>query len=234
MLLLVATIAAFFPRGSASLRRRRRSLGGFTFTNWHTHETAGLRRRHPPSVRWPGSDAWRGRRDGEPRAARLLLLIVYLAGVSIGNHLLALLAGPAVIAFLVATLRLEPATDPTVRRTEWGQVAVVAGIWALLIGTGLGSTALVVLGGVCFVGAAAYAAAGGAGLRAGELVLAVVAVTPYLYLYLARRSPRRSTRPPRQPSTPCWPSFGGAQYPPRRHWTIRRCPRGRQPVPALR
>jgi hypothetical protein len=158
----------------------------------------------------------RRRREGEPRAARLLLLVVYLAGVSIGNHLLALLAGPALVAFLVATLRLEPATDPAVRRAEWGQVAVVAGVWALLIGTGLGSTALVALGGLCFIGAAVFAAAGGAGLFAlASLILAVVAVTPYLYLYL-----RAAQHPPINEAAPA--TFDAllavirrAQYPPR-------------------
>ena len=60
---------------------------------------------------------WR-RRQGRPRAPRLLLLVIFLAGISIGNHLLALLAGPAVVVFLVATLRAEPAADPAVRRTE--------------------------------------------------------------------------------------------------------------------
>ena len=53
-------------------------------------------------------------------APRILLLIVYLAGISIGNHLLALLAGPAVVMFLVATtLRSAPAPDPAQRRAEW-------------------------------------------------------------------------------------------------------------------
>ena len=50
---------------------------------------------------------WRRRRDTE-RAPRLLLLVVYLAGISIGNHLLALLAGPGRLLFLVATLWREP------------------------------------------------------------------------------------------------------------------------------
>ncbi|MEP6687808.1 MAG: DUF2723 domain-containing protein [Gemmatimonadales bacterium] len=194
-------------------------LGGFTFTNWQNSNETEV---YAVATFTIGAMSWlamlwrRHRRQGEPRAARLLLLISYLAGVSIGNHLLALLAGPAVIGFLVATLRLEPARDPAVRRTEWGQVAVVAGIWALLIGTGLGSTALIVLGGLCFVGAAAFAAAGGAGLFAlASLALAVVAVTPYLYLYL-----RAAQHPPINEAAPA--TFDAllavirrAQYPPR-------------------
>jgi hypothetical protein len=132
---------------------------------------------------WLGH-VWRKSR-GSPRAPRLLLLIVYLAGVSIGNHLLALLAGPGVIMFLIVTLRYEPSPDPVQRRAEWGQVAVVAGVWALLIGTGLGSSGLIALGGLCFLAAAAYAITGGAGTFALlALLIAGIGVTPYLYIYL--------------------------------------------------
>ena len=106
---------------------------------------------------------WRRRRRERAAPARLLLLVVYLAGDLIGNHLLALLAGPAIVAFLVVTLRPEPAPDARRAAREWGQVAVVAGVWALLIGTGLGSTALIALGGACFLAAAVFAGRGGAG-----------------------------------------------------------------------
>jgi hypothetical protein len=96
-----------------------------------------------------------------------------------------------VIAFLVATLRTEPASSPEAGGREWGQVAVVAGTWAWLIGTGLGSMGLVALGSLCFVVAAVYAGRGGAGWFAlASLVVAAGAVTPYLYLYL--RAAQRS------------------------------------------
>jgi hypothetical protein len=192
-------------------------LGGFTFTNWQNSNETEV---YAVATFTIGAMSWLAllwrRRRGEPRAGRLLLLIVYLAGLSIGNHLLALLAGPALVAFLVATLRAEPAADPAVRRAEWGQVAVVAGLWALLIGTGLGSTALTVLGALCFVSAAVFAATGGAGLFAvASLVLALVAVTPYLYLYL-----RSAQHPPINEAAPA--TFDAllavirrAQYPPR-------------------
>ena len=46
---------------------------------------------------------------------------------------------------------------------------MVAGVWALLIGTGLGSTALVALGAVCFVIAAGVRRAGrGGAVRRGQ------------------------------------------------------------------
>jgi Protein of unknown function (DUF2723) len=192
-------------------------IGGFTFTNWQNSNETEV---YAVATFTIGAMSWLAllwrRRRGEPRAGRLLLLIVYLAGMSIGNHLLALLAGPALVTFLVMTLRAEPAADPAVRRTEWGQVAVVAGLWALLIGTGLGSTALTALGALCFVAAAVFAAGGGAGLFAlASLVLALVAVTPYLYLYI-----RSAQHPPINEAAPA--TFDAllavirrAQYPPR-------------------
>ena len=50
--------------------------------------------------------------------------------------------------FMVITLLNDPSADPVQRRAEWGHTAVVAGVWALLIGTGLGSTGLILLGGL--------------------------------------------------------------------------------------
>jgi hypothetical protein len=161
-------------------------LGAFGFTNWQNSnetEVYGVATFTIAAMCWLVY-RWRYRRETE-RAPRLLLLVVFLAGMSIGNHLLALLAGPAIVAFLVVTLRQHPAAAPARRREEWGQVAVVAGLWALLIGTGLGSTALTAVGALCFLGAAAFAATGGAGTFAlVSLAIAAVGFTPYLYLYI--------------------------------------------------
>lgn len=127
---------------------------------------------------------WRAHRAA-PRAPKLLLLIVFLGGLSIGNHLLALLAGPGVVLFLVAVLRLDPAAEPLQRRREWAQVSVVAGVWALLVGVGLGNTTLVVVGSLAFLVAAGIAArAGMLGFACWTLGIALVGVTPYLMLYL--------------------------------------------------
>jgi hypothetical protein len=130
--------------------------------------------------------AWLWRRSrGTSRAAHLLLLIVYIGAVSIGNHLLTLLVGPALIGFMWHVLRTEPATDERERRTEWAQWAVLAGVWALLIGAGLGSTTLMVLGGVGFLAAGAYAATvGSLGFPLAVLGIAVVGVSTYLFLYI--------------------------------------------------
>jgi hypothetical protein len=161
-------------------------LGAFTFTNWQNSnetEVYAIATFTIAAMSWL-AHVWR-RQRGTPRAERILLLIVYLAGVSIGNHLLALLAGPGIILFIVMTLRYQPAADPEQRRAEWGQAAVVAGVWALLIGTGLGSTELILLGGVCFVAAGIYAATGRAAAFAVlALLIAGIGVTPYLYIYL--------------------------------------------------
>jgi Protein of unknown function (DUF2723) len=192
-------------------------LGAFTFTNWQNSnetEVYSVATFTIAAMSWL-VHVWRKER-GTDRAPRVLLLIVYLGGISIGNHLLALLAGPAVIMFMVTTLRSAPAAGPAGRRAEWGQVAVVAGVWALLIGTGLGSTGLTALGGLCFLAAAAYAFTGGAGTFAVlTLFIAAIGVTPYLYLYI-----RSAQNPPINEAAPA--TFDAllavirrAQYPPR-------------------
>jgi hypothetical protein len=192
-------------------------LGAFTFTNWQNSnetEVYAVATFTIAAMSWL-AHVWRRDRAGS-HAQRVLLLIVYLAGMSIGNHLLALLAGPAVIMFMVSTLRSEPASDPIQRRREWGQVAVLAGVWALLIGTGLGSTSLVMVGGICFLAAAMYAATGGAGVFALlALCIAAIGITPYLYLYI-----RSAQSPPINEAAPA--TFEAllavirrAQYPPR-------------------
>ena len=192
-------------------------LGAFTFTNWQNSvetEVYTVATFTIAAMSWL-VHLWR-RDRGTTRAPRLLLLIVYLAGISIGNHLLALLAGPALVMFMVATLRSDPADSPARRRTEWSQVAVVAGVWALLIGLGLGSTGLILLGGLCFGAAATYAMMGRAGgFALLTLLIACVGVTPYLYLYI-----RSAQNPPINEAAPA--TFDAllavirrAQYPPR-------------------
>jgi hypothetical protein len=161
-------------------------VSAFTFTAWQNSnetEVYAAATFTIAAIAWL-CFVWRSSR-GTSRATQLLLLILYLAGLSIGNHLLALLVGPAVVAFLASTLRELPASTPEERRAEWAQVSVVAGSWALLIGCGLGSTLLTTLGACCFLAAAGLA------VRAGRLPFALVAlgvsaigVTSYLYLYI--------------------------------------------------
>ncbi|HEY7636853.1 MAG TPA: DUF2723 domain-containing protein [Gemmatimonadales bacterium] len=218
---LASATAALEPRTAQWLRlgggTAAAVAGAFTFTNWQNSNETEVYAAATFSIAamaWL-VHVWRRHRDTE-RAPRLLLLVVYLSGVSIGNHLLALLAGPALIAFIGTTLRDQPGEDLVRRRAEWGQLAVLAGVWALLIGTGLGSTSLVITGGLCFAAAAAYAVRGGAGQFAGlSLLVAAVGATPYLYLYL-----RSAQHPPINEAAPA--TFDAllavirrTQYPPR-------------------
>ncbi len=161
-------------------------ISAFTFTNWQNSietEVYSISTLSIAAIAWTMM-RWRARR-GTPRSAQLLLLVAYLLGITIGNHLLGLLVGPAVVAFLVAELRRQPASDPVVRREEWAHAAVMGGLWALLTGVGLGSGTLSVLGGLVFAAALAFAAtAGRAGFAVTTLAVALVGVTPYLFLYI--------------------------------------------------
>jgi Protein O-mannosyl-transferase TMEM260-like len=161
-------------------------IAGFTFTSWQNSnetEVYAAATFTIAAVSWLCL-RWRELR-GTPRASHILLLILYLAGISIGNHLLALLAGPAVVAFLAATLLSQPAENPADRAAEWAQAAIVAGTWALLIGSGLGSTTLIILGGLSYVAAAGFAwYAGSLPFALLGLVISFVGVTSYLYLYI--------------------------------------------------
>jgi hypothetical protein len=184
-------VVAGLPERSARLLRLAGAaaaaiIGASSFTNWQNSnetEVYSVATFTTAALCWTAL-VWRTRRGSE-RAPRLLLLIVYLAAMSIGNHLLALLAVPGVLMFLVASLRLDPAADAARRRVEWAQVAVVAGVWALLVGTGLGSAPLTVVGAICFAGAALYAASAGAGAFAAvALVIAALGITPYIFVYI--------------------------------------------------
>jgi hypothetical protein len=219
-LVVHASLADAEPRWRGWIAAAAAIVGAFTFTNWQNSnetEVYAVATFTIAAMAWTVV-LWRRRRS-EPGSGRLLLLLVYLAGVSIGNHLLALLAGPAMVGFLVATLRSAPAADPAIRRAEWGQTAVVAGVWALLIGTGLGSTTLATIGAGCFVVAALYAGRGGAGMfAAASLALAVVGVTPYLFLFL--RAAQHPALNEAAPSTvdALLAVIRRAQYPPRTPW----------------
>ncbi|HEX5818791.1 MAG TPA: DUF2723 domain-containing protein, partial [Gemmatimonadales bacterium] len=160
--------------------------GAFTFTNWQNStetEAYAVALFSIAVISWLAL-RWRATR-GTARAPRLLLLILFVAGLAIGNHLLALLAGPAVVVFLAVTLHGAPAPDPVLRRQEWAKVGVVAGTWALLIGSGLGSTTLTFVGLACYVGAAAFAFASGVGgFAVVALLVAAVGITPYAFLFI--------------------------------------------------
>jgi hypothetical protein len=192
-------------------------LSAFAFTVWQNSNETEVYMVAALSIAAICWLAWEWRKHrGRARAPHVLLLIVYLAAVSIGNHLLTLLVGPALIGYMWHVLRYHPLGDEADRRTEWAQWAVVVGVWALLIGIGLGSTGLLIVGGVAFVGAAGYAASVGALPFAGTvLAIAVVGASTYLFLLLrAKVGPFINEA---DPSTweRLWAVIAREQYPPR-------------------
>lgn len=192
-------------------------IGAFTFTNWQNSnetEVYGVAGFMAACICWL-SMVWR-RQRGNDRAPRTLWLMLYIAGLSSGNHLLTLLVGPGVVLFMIATLRFEPSSDPVRWRREWAEVSVVGGTWALLIGLGLGSTTLIALGGICYAGAAVFAFSSGIGRFAVvALIIAVVGITSYGFLYF--RSPHQPMINEAQPDnfTSLLEVIQRKQYPPR-------------------
>lgn len=178
------------PRGRAVLQTAAGAAGAliaaFGFTNWlNSNETEvyAVATFTIAAVCWLLL-RWRAAR-GTERAPRFLLLVGFLLGVAIGNHLLGLLGGPATVAFVVAELRHRPSANPQMRRQEWGYAACLAGLWALLLGIGLGNSVLIVLGSAAFLMALVVVGRSGE-LFFGVLLLcvALIGVTPYLYLYI--------------------------------------------------
>jgi transmembrane protein TMEM260 (protein O-mannosyltransferase) len=161
-------------------------ISGFTFTVWQNSnetEVYTVATFSIAAICWLCL-RWRDTR-GTTRAPHCLLLVMYIAALSIGNHLLALLVGPAVSLFIYVTLRAAPAPDPAERRVEWSEWAVVSALWIVLIGVGLGSTGLLVVGGILSVAAlAACATAGSFFFPLAALSVAAVGVSTYAFLYI--------------------------------------------------
>ncbi len=160
----------------------------FAFTVWQTSvdtskPTYIIATTSAAAICWL---AWLWRKNrGTQRAPHLLLVIMYIGSVSLGNHLMSLLVGPALIGFMYREMRLHPLDEPRERRVEYAQLAVVTGTWALLVGTGMGNTNLLILGAVIFLAGAVYAAINGAlGFTLIVLALACVGASTYLFLYI--------------------------------------------------
>ncbi|MES2307058.1 MAG: DUF2723 domain-containing protein [Gemmatimonadota bacterium] len=167
-------------------------LTAFTFTTWQNAVETEVYSIAMLSI---GLAAWLAVRWRAVRqtthGARLLLMMLYLGGISIGNHLLALLVGPALVAGLVAEARWRPRATREEAAAEWTRIAVVAAVWALLIAFGLGSAGLTAFAGGLVLASAVFA------VRtrqwtfvATALLIAVVGITPYLFLLIrARQAP---------------------------------------------
>ncbi len=192
-------------------------LAAFAFTVWQNSNETEVYVVATFSIAVTTWLAWGWRQSrGQPRAPHLMLIVVYLAAVSMGNHLLALLVGPPLIAFVYHVLRTEPLERKEDRKIEWAQWAVLTGGWALLIGTGLGSTTLLVLGGLAFLAAAIFASSvGGVRFAIAVLGIAVLGASTYLFLYFrANVGPFINEADP-STWTSLWDVIQRKQYPPR-------------------
>src|SRR5690606_2507192 len=115
----------------------------FGFTNWQNANEAEV---YSIAMVTIAAAAWcvvrwcdqRDTRHGQ----RLMLVLLYLGAISIGNHLLALLVGPALVALLAAESWRDPLLDPTRRDVERSRIAVIGATWLMLIAVGLGNTTL--------------------------------------------------------------------------------------------
>jgi hypothetical protein len=161
-------------------------VSAYTFTVWQNSNETEVYQVAMFSIGLIAWLCWLWRRDrGGVRGAHLLLLIIYLFGVSLGNHLMALLCGPAVFAFMFHVLRTEPAADPKERNVQWAEFAVAATLWVTLVGVGTGSRALVGLGLILYLLAAAWAFRAGSWLFAVmALAVSAVGVTTYAFLFI--------------------------------------------------
>jgi hypothetical protein len=174
-------------RGESPLLR---ALGGaaaaltaaFTFTVWQNSNETEVYAIATFSI---CAMAWLALRWRDTRDPRSLLLVVYLAALSIGNHLLGLLAGPAVIVFVALTLRAAPSTDARDRRIEWAEWFVIVAVWVLLVAVGLGRTTLFWIAAVLLAGALGWAFTAGARLFPAAVVLAAaIGISTYAFLYV--------------------------------------------------
>jgi hypothetical protein len=161
-------------------------MASMTFTAWQNANETEVYAVATAMIAWSAWSMlrWRATR-GTPAATRWLLLTGYLLGLSVSVHLLALLAGPALVTFAVSVLWRTPAADSAQRQREMADVAVLGGLWALLVGTGLGSSTLLGVGAAGFAGAAIYAMrAGRFGFVLAALAIAALGVSPYGLLYI--------------------------------------------------
>ncbi len=164
----------------------------FSFTNWQNAVEAEVYAVAMLTIALAAWCAvrWSELRD-ERRGPRLLLMLLFLGAMSIGNHLLALLVGPAVLVFLGAESWRNPRLDSARRHTERARLAVVGAAWLLLIAVGLGSTVLSGIGAVLVMSALAWAfSRKQRAFAVMAVVLIVVGISPYLFLLLrARQAP---------------------------------------------
>jgi len=163
-------------------------LSAFTFTGWQNSnetEVYTVATFSIAAICWL-CIRWRDVRENErARAPHILLLIVYIAALSIGNHLLALLVGPAVSLFIAHTLRARPASDADERHVEWAEWSTLTALWIVLVAVGLGSTPLLIVGGVLVAAAVvACVISGSRAFPVMAIAVAAVGISIYAFLYI--------------------------------------------------
>ncbi len=167
-------------------------LTAFGFTNWQNAVEAEV---YSIAMITIAGGAWCAVRwtthRGTRRGDQLLLVLLLLGAMSIGNHLLALLVGPALVLLLAHQAWRTPLAEAGLRRREQAQVMMVAATWVLLIALGLGSATLTLLAGVLVALAAALMLRRGqVAFVAAALGIVVIGLSPYLFLLLrARQGP---------------------------------------------
>ena len=192
-------------------------LSAYAFTVWQNSNETEVYMVAAFSIAATAWLAWVWRESrGKPRAPHILLLAFFLAAVSLGNHLLALLIGPAFLAYMAHVIKTQPLELEDGRKAEWGQWSVLVGGWALLIGTGLGNSNLLLLGGLLFLIASVYASTiGGIRFATTVLLVAVFGASTYLFLYVrANVGPFINEADPSTWSS-LWDVIQRKQYPPR-------------------
>src|SRR6266496_4250089 len=88
-----------------------------------------------------------------------LLLIVYLLALTATNHMMGTLVGPVVAILLFPPLKAQRPPDLASRRVEWSQWLVFAGVYAMIVASGLESAAPLEVAAVLFAAALVYAVA---------------------------------------------------------------------------
>ena len=188
-------------------------ISAFTFTVWQNSNETEV---YAVSMFMIGAIVWLALRWRDVRSPRYLLLIVYVMALSIGNHLLALLAGPAVAVFVALTIWRDAAGSPDARRAAWAEWIVFTTMWALLVAVGLGKTGVFWFAAALVGAAVVWAAMSGAGAFGGAVIaVALVGVSTYAFLYI--RAGLDPVLNEADPST--WQNLLAvvqrAQYPPR-------------------
>ena len=192
----------------------------FAFTVWQISNDAG--KVYPIAMFLIALSAWLAwlwrRERGGVMGAHLLLLIVYILGLALANHLIGLLSGPALFAFIFHTLRTQPARDPAERQVQWAQFFVMVALWVALVGLSQGGAGknLLILGLLLYAGAAYNAFRAKTGLfGVAALVVAALGVSIYTFLFIRAGLHPYVNEADASTLRNLWAVIGREQYPPR-------------------